>query len=66
MDWEHLHFRYWSPSVNFCNGDVSADAPVKGTIQTLTIYNGQTCRDDALLYSAAPNMLNFISQSICL
>ena len=22
-------FRYWSPSVNFCHGNVSADAPVK-------------------------------------
>ena len=36
MDWENHYFRYWSASVNVWHGDVSADAPVKGTILTLT------------------------------
>ena len=49
MDWEHLNLQYWSPSVKFCHGDVSADGPVKGTILTLTtqslmICNSETCR----------------------
>ena len=53
MDWEHLYFRYLSPSVIFCHGDVSSDAYVKGTIltltnQTLTICNSETCRVDDL------------------
>ena len=30
--WVHHQFQYWSPSINFCRGDVSGDAPVKGTI----------------------------------
>ena len=73
MDWyiQHQSVRYWRPSVNFCHGNVSADAPVKGTLlalitKTLTICNGETCRVDDLLYSAAHNMSNFITQLNCL
>ena len=71
VDWELHFFRYWSPSVNFCHCDVSGYAHAKGTIltltsQTLNICNGETCRVDDLLYSAARNKSNFITQSICL
>ena len=62
MDWEYHYFRYWRPSINFCHVDVSADARVKG----MTICNGETCIVDDLLYSAARNISNFITQSICL
>ena len=55
MDWQHVYFLYRSPSVDICNGDVSADAAVKGTIlalttQSLTICNGETCRVEAFFY----------------
>ena len=32
MGWEHVYFRYLSPSVNSCHVDVSADAPVKSYV----------------------------------
>ena len=31
MEKKHHCFRIWSPSVNFCHGDVAADTPVKET-----------------------------------
>ena len=31
MAWENLYFRYLSLSVNVGHGDVSTDAPAKGT-----------------------------------
>ena len=71
-----VHFSAFFVSVleslhHFCHGDVSADAPVKGTFltlttQTLKIRNGETCSVEDLLYSAACHMSNFITQSICL
>ena len=69
--WEHLYFRYLRIYVNFCYGVASADAPVKGTIltlttQSLTLYNCETCRVDDLIYSAACDMSNCIPKSICL
>ena len=72
LDSEHFfYFRYRSPSVKFCHGDVSADGPVKGTFltlktETLTICNGENCSVDDLLYSAACCLSNFITQSIFL
>ena len=68
MDWYHLYFQDRGLSVNFCHGDVSVDAPVKGTIfmlttQMLTICNGRTCNVVVILYSAAHHMSNFITQS---
>ena len=71
MDWEHLYFRYWTPSVNFCQDNVSVGAPVKVTTltlatQTLAICKSETCSVDDFLYSAAHHMSNFITQSICL
>ena len=54
MEWGHLCLRYLSPSVTFCHGKVSADAPVKESILTLTtqalaICNGKTCSVGDLL-----------------
>ena len=32
VEWEHNYFCYWSPAVNCCHSDVSADARVKDAI----------------------------------
>ena len=61
MDWEHYYFHYWSPSVNLCHDDVSADDLIK-----CVICNGETCRVDDFVCSAVRNMSIFITQSICL
>ena len=42
MDWEHHYFQHLSLSINFFCGDITADAPGKGKILTLTTHTGHT------------------------